>query len=233
MLFQKCGILMAILASWIFASIDPHTFLTDVGSVISAVTAFIFGVQHFIQFLDARKAGKKPVDASRVVPGFAVAGLLLAALILPGCAATPLQRVSLARQGYTATLKVATAMRQAGEIDDATALRIEALRVAAANYLDQVELSVKSGGGVTAQVWDALTAALNAYEAEITAAKKVSANGPTGNSGISQFDYRGGVEPHYVGSYAANRGPRPDAGGRGGGEGGSGSVRSGMDRIAA
>lgn len=216
MLLTKVGILLSIVAGYLLATINPVDFVTACAGLMTSAAGLVFAVQHFLQYLDARRRGQSGPPASGNdfrLPGFALAGVALAVgTIVAGCNATPKGRVVLARQTYTAALNVASDLRESGRVTDDQAARIEAARVAAPRYLDAAEATVNTGGTVSDQIWLALGSALDALNAQVAAGTKAPGNGPTTNPSTRQS--RGGYDgvPDVAAAYPAIGGSRPDPG---------------------
>lgn len=62
-----------------------------------------------------------------------------------GCQASPASRVAVANEGYTLALNAASAVREAGEMNDETYWRVEAARVVAAAGLDVLTRQAREG----------------------------------------------------------------------------------------
>jgi hypothetical protein len=79
----------------------------------------------------------------RILPTAVV--LLSLAIIVGGCAQTPMAKVVQARELYSSTLNVLADARAAGKISDKDALAIEEARKVAQDALDQMEVDALAG----------------------------------------------------------------------------------------
>jgi hypothetical protein len=88
--------------------------------------------------------------------------LLLPAILLASCTASPTSRLAAADQAYTLTLNTLSDLRQFGYLDDDAARRVEQARLAADTTLNLIRLRIAEGSTVDPATWESLSNALAA-----------------------------------------------------------------------